>query len=65
MRNISLITNWNELNNKHETLLENVYWVLSYIEKKGNNKGWEINKQMPEFLTKKEIQKIYNKLLGD
>lgn len=65
MRNISLITNWNELNDKYETLLKNVYWVLSYIEKKGNNKGWKINKQMPDFLTKKEIQKIYNKLLGE
>lgn len=65
MRNISIITNWNELETKHKKLMDNVLWVLDYIERKGGNKGWEIDKQMPDYLTKKEVKVIYDKLLGD
>ena len=65
MRNIRMITEWNELNRDYESLLERVDKVLSYIEKKGDNYGWEMDKKMPDRLNKRQISKIYKILKGE
>lgn len=65
MRNISIITNYNELNKDYEDLLKRVDKVLSFIEKKGDNREWQIEKKMPEHLNKRQISKIYKILKGE
>lgn len=65
MRNISIITNYNGLNKDYEDLLKRVDKVLSYIEKKGDNREWQIEKKMPEHLNKRQISKIYKILKGE
>lgn len=65
MRNISIIRNYNELQKEYDDLLKRIDKVLTIIEKEGGNKGWEIEKKMPEFLVEQQIQTIYNILKGD
>jgi len=65
MRNISIIRNYNELNKDYEDLLKRIDKVLSFIEKKGDNYGWEMEKKMPEHLNKRQISKIYKILKGE
>lgn len=65
MRNISIIRNYNELNKDYEDLLKRIDKVLSYIEEKGDNKEWQIDKKMPEHLNKRQISKIYKILKGE
>lgn len=65
MRNISIIRNYNDLNKDYEELLTRIDKVLSFIEKKGDNREWQIEKEMPEHLNKRQILKIYKILKGE
>lgn len=65
MRNISIIKNYNDTTKELEELQERIDKVLTIIEREGGNKGWEIEKKMPEFMVEQQIKTIYDILKGD
>lgn len=65
MRNISIIRNYNDLVKDYENALTRIDKAMSLIEKEGGNKGWEIEKRMPEVMVEAQIEKLYNILKGD
>ena len=65
MRNISIIRNYNDLVKDYENALTRIDKAMTLIEQEGGNKGWEIEKRMPEVMVEAQIEKLYNILKGD
>lgn len=64
MRNISIIRNYNDIVKELDRALKKIDKALTLIEKEGGNKGWEIEKKMPEIMVEAQIKELYNILRG-